>query len=171
MLHLIRVMMRRFGSDERGAMLVEMTLITPLMLVLSAGVFEFANLFEKKLLIEAGLRDGARYAARCSPFNDATCLTRAANIAATGSYNCGGNCSIARRVSGWLPSAVTVDPDFLVLASKDGSGNLLYRSTMANVYTVKVSTSFTYTGFSLLAYLGLSPIVLTGFQEERYIGW
>src|SRR5262245_51142307 len=137
LLRIVRMIMNRFGRDERGAMLVEMTLITPLMLALSAGVFEFANLFEKKLLIEAGLRDGARYAARCSPFNDATCLTRAANIAATGLYDCGGNCTIARRVSGWLPSAVTVDPDFLVLASRDVNGNQLYRSSMTNVYTVK----------------------------------
>ena len=60
---------------------------------------------------------------------------------------------------------------FCPSASRDGSGNQLYRSSTANVYTVRVSTSFTYTGTSLLAYLGLSPIVLSGAQEERFIGW
>ena len=47
-------------------MLIEMTLITPLMLAISAGVFEFGNLIQQKLLVEAGLRDGARYASRCN---------------------------------------------------------------------------------------------------------
>ena len=49
--------LKRFRREERGAILVEMTLITPLMIVLSAGVFEFGNLIHQKLLIEAGLRD------------------------------------------------------------------------------------------------------------------
>jgi Flp pilus assembly protein TadG len=161
-------MLRTFRSDERGAMMVEMTLITPLMLALSAGVFEFGNLFQKKLLIEAGLRDGARYAARCRPFNDATCLARAANIAVTATVDGTGTA----RVAGWTAGSVTVNPAFLTIAvTVDGSGNQNYRSQAANVYTVRVSTSFTYTGTSLLSYLGLSPIVLTGAQEERYIGW
>jgi Flp pilus assembly protein TadG len=149
-------------------MMVEMTLITPLMLALSAGVFEFGNLFEKKLLIEAGLRDAARYAARCRPLNDATCIAVAAKIAATASVDGTGTA----RVSGWAWTDVTVDPDYLTVAiAVDGDGNQNYRSTEANVYAVRVSTSFTYTGTSLLSYLGLSPIILTGAQEERYIGW
>ena len=56
----------RFRRDERGAVLVEMTLITPLMILLSAGVFEFGNFIHQKLLMEAGLNDAARYAARCN---------------------------------------------------------------------------------------------------------
>lgn len=145
-----------------------MTLITPLMIGLSAGVFEFGNIIEKKLLIEAGLRDAARYAARCRPINDAGCMTRAANIAATGTASGSG----AQRVSGWSAGAVTVDMDHLITpVTVDEDGNQNYRSTDENVYTVRVSTSFTYTGTSLLVYLGFSPLTLTGAQEERYIGW
>lgn len=48
----------RFRHDQRGAVMVEMTLITPLMLVLSAGVFEFGNLIHDKLLMEATVTDG-----------------------------------------------------------------------------------------------------------------
>ncbi len=43
-----------------------MALITPLMLLLSAGVFEFGNHDPPKLLMEAGLSDAARFAARCN---------------------------------------------------------------------------------------------------------
>lgn len=157
----------KFRQDERGAILVEMTLVAPLMLSLSAGVFEFGNLIQKKLLIEAGLRDAARYAARCRPIGTA-CSTAAANIAARGSVDETG----APRVAGWAAADVTVNPQYQTIAiTVDGSGNQNYRSSTANVYTVRVSTSFSYAGVSLLSYLGLGPITLTGAQEERYIGW
>jgi Flp pilus assembly protein TadG len=160
---------RRFRCDERGAMLVEMALVTPFMLTLSGGVFEFGNLIEKKLLIEAGLRDAARYAARCKQsFSGVDCSTVAANIAATATTDGSGTA----RVAGWAAGAVTVQPTYLAIPiTVDGSGNANYRSSDANVYTVRVSTSFTYTGVSLLAYIGFGPITLTGAQEERYIGW
>ena len=156
----------KFRQDERGSMLVEMALVAPLMLSLSAGVFEFGNLIQRKLLIEAGLRDGARYAARCRPIGTA-CSTAAANLAATATVNGTG----AARVAGWTAASVTVQPQYLTTAVVDGSGNQIYRSSTANVYTVRVSTSFPYAGVSLLSYLGLGPITLAGAQEERYIGW
>ena len=146
-----------------------MTLITPLMISLSAGVFEFGNLIHQKLLIEAGLRDAARYAARCNPaFSGLNCETIARNLAVTGTTNGSG----AARVPGWAAADVTVDRDYLTVpVTVDVDGNLNYRSTSANVYTVRVTTNFDYDGVSLLNYLGLSPITLTGSHEERVIGW
>jgi Flp pilus assembly protein TadG len=163
-------MLKRFRREEGGAILVEMALITPLMLSLSAGVFEFGNLIQKKLLIEAGLRDAARYAARCRPIGTA-CSTAAANLAVTGTITGDGTATGTARVSGWTAGSVTVQPQYQSVAAVDGSGNLIYRSSTANVYTVRVSTSFDYTGVSLLSYLGFGTITLTGAQEERYIGW
>ncbi|RWX57860.1 pilus assembly protein, partial [Mesorhizobium sp. M4B.F.Ca.ET.089.01.1.1] len=58
--------LHRFRREQQGTALVEMALIAPLMLLLSAGVFEFGNLIHKKLLMEAGLSDAARFAARCN---------------------------------------------------------------------------------------------------------
>jgi Flp pilus assembly protein TadG len=157
----------RFRREERGSMLVEMALITPLMLSLSGGVFEFGNLIQKKLLIEAGLRDAARYVARCRPIDSTACNTAAQNLAATAIVASGGTA----RVAGWTAAAVTIQPKYISTSATDGSGNLLYRSQTANIYTVRVSTSFVYTGVSLLSYMGLGPITLTGSQEQRYIGW
>jgi Flp pilus assembly protein TadG len=165
----ILTLTRRFGCDQRGTMLLETALVAPLLLALSAGCFEFANLFEKKLLIEAGLRDAARYAARCKQsFSGINCATVAANLAATATANGSG----AARVTGWTAGAVTVQPTYLTIPiTVDGSGNQNYRSSDASIYTVRVSTSFVYTGTSLLAYIGIGPITLTGAHEERYIGW
>ncbi|MDX8455534.1 pilus assembly protein [Mesorhizobium sp. VK9D] len=174
MLSALNSILRKFGREERGAVLVEMTLITPLMISLSAGVFEFGNLLHEKLLIEAGLNDGARYAARCNQAFNATlnCATYAANIAATGTYNCGGDCSIASRVPGWLPANVTVDLNYLVIpVTTDANGFQNYHSSSSTVRVVRLSTSFTYAGVSLLDYLGLGPITFSSAHEERYIGW
>lgn len=164
----------KFRQDERGSMLVEMALIAPLMLSLSGGVFEFGNLIQKKLLIEAGLRDAARYVARCRPIDDGsgTCSTRAKNLAVTGTVGGDGTTPGTARVSGWIATSVTITPKEQSTDAIDAiTGNLLYRSQTDEVYTVSVSTSFIYTGVSLLSYMGLGPITLAGEQQERYIGW
>lgn len=163
---------KQFRHEEHGSVLVEMTLITPLMIALSAGVFEFGNLIHQKLLIESGLRDAARYAARCNPDfytpSGTTCEQIAANIASTGTWDGTGGA----RVAGWGSADVTVDRGYLTIPiTVDADGNQNYRSATANVRTVRVSTSFEYDGTSLLLYLGLSPIILTGAHEERVIGW
>lgn len=166
MLIAMRDFLRKFCSDERGAVMVEMTLITPLMISLSAGVFEFGNLFQKKLLIEAGLRDAARYASRCNPsFSGLACDANAKNIAVFGRISAG-----TARVTGWAASDVIV-AYYNTTNTLNGDGTQDYRGPGANIRTVRVTTSFSYTGFSLLAYLGLSPIALAAAHEERVTGW
>ncbi|MBZ9746308.1 pilus assembly protein [Mesorhizobium sp. CO1-1-7] len=172
MLAAFSLILRRFGLEEKGAVLVEMTLITPLMISLSAGVFEFGNLLHQKLLIEAGLNDGARFAARCNQTLNPNCATYARNIAATGTYDCGGNCNVASRVTGWLPSAVTVNLNYLVIpvTTDPNTGLQNYSSSTSSVRVVQLSTSFTYTGVSLLNYIRLGPITFSAAHQERYIG-
>ncbi|ESX12642.1 pilus assembly protein [Mesorhizobium sp. M1148] len=70
----LRQITRRFRGDENGAALVEVALIVPLMLLLSAGVFELSNILNTRLLLEAGVEDGARYVARCNDSNWANAL-------------------------------------------------------------------------------------------------
>jgi len=55
---------RRQG--ERGAALVELSIVVPLIAVLGLGVMEFANYFFNYQLVQNGVRDAARYAA-CLP--------------------------------------------------------------------------------------------------------
>ncbi|MHB8571600.1 MAG: TadE/TadG family type IV pilus assembly protein [Candidatus Dormibacteria bacterium] len=52
------------GHDpQRGQAMVEFSLIASLMLLLAFGVFDFGLLFENRLAITNGARDGVRYAA------------------------------------------------------------------------------------------------------------
>ena len=163
----------RFRRDQRGAVLVEMTLITPLMLFLSAGVFEFGNLIHDKLLMEAGLTDGARFAARCNSqmYTDAglaaiNCSDIATNIAVFG--NAGGTGS--PRIKGWLKTNVTVT----IAATADCHDAVVlgvteYRSTTAQVCIVNAAGTLVYSGIGMLSLLNIGPITLNGFHQERLI--
>ncbi|MDF3214369.1 MULTISPECIES: TadE/TadG family type IV pilus assembly protein [Mesorhizobium] len=182
----IRMLLRhlnRFRGDHRGAVLVEMTLITPLMLVLSAGVFEFGNLIHDKLLMEAGLSDGARYAARCNSqmYTDAglaaiNCADIASNIAVFGKAVVGvSGVPDVPRVSGWQKSGGTSNNATMTIAASGSchnaveSGVTKYRSTTAQVCIVRADGSYPYTGVGMLAFIGIGPITLHGTHEERLI--
>ena len=174
MLRRLPALFRRFRSEERGSVLIEMTLITPLMLAISAGVFEFGNLIQQKLLVEAGLRDGARYASRCNSqmYTDyglaaVDCAANAENIALYG--NIAGTGTV--RVPGLTAANITIDianPADCVNAV-DGAGVTQYRSVTPLVCIVRATSSFDYPGVGLLNFLGIGPITLNGVHEERII--
>jgi Flp pilus assembly protein TadG len=159
-----------FGRDERGATLVEMTLIAPLMILISAGVFEFGNAIHQKMLMQAGLNDAARFAARCNSqmYTDygvsaINCADIAANIAVFGNPSGTGSA----RVSGWVKANVTVEMARCLDAVANGV--TLYRSVKPQVCVVRVRNSKPYDSVGLLAAIGIGPITLTGVHEERLI--
>lgn len=169
--------LHRFRREQRGTALVEMALIAPLMLILSAGVFEFGNLIHQKLLMEAGLSDGARFAARCNTQLYANaglvidCDDIATNIAVFG--NAAGTGSA--RISGWQKADVTVtvaDPVSNPLDchnAVDSAGVVQYRSTTAQVCIVRAAGTLDYSGVGMLSLLSIGTITLNGFHEERLI--
>lgn len=148
---------RRFGGDEDGAVLVETIIILPVMIVFLVGILEFGALLYNKIQVETGLKDAARYVARCPAVSGlgSTCdnddFIAARNLALSGSLN-GGN----PRVPGWNIDDITIttDPDPIAV---DG--------------VVQVSTSFNYPGGPLLGLINLDFIPVTAFHQERVIGW
>jgi len=155
---------KRFGQDTCGAALVEMTLVAPFMLLLSAGVFEFSNIIQTRLLLEAGVEDGARYLARCNS-DQTTCETNAKNIAVFGATAAG-----AARVTGWAASAVTIS--YVVTPIVVGNNGLAnYRSPTANVTTATLASSYAYGGTGLWGYLGFGALTLSVSHQERVFGW
>lgn len=149
--------------------MVEMTLVAPLMLTLSAGVFEFGNLIHDKLLMEAGLTDGARFAARCNSqiYTDAglaaiDCASIATNIAVYG--NVAGTGS--PRVPNWQTANVTVTIGTSCHNAVVG-GVTQYRSATAQVCIVEADGTYPYSGVGLLSLVGFGTINLTGSHQER----
>ncbi|MDG4887763.1 TadE/TadG family type IV pilus assembly protein [Mesorhizobium sp. WSM4887] len=170
----------KFRREERGTVIVEMTLVAPLMLLLSAGVFEFGNLIHDKLLMEAGLTDAARFGARCNSqmYTDVgwpaiDCAEIATNIAVYGKVSLtvvSGKVTDSPRVSGWQKSDVTVT------IGASGSchdavvaGVTQYRSVTPQVCIVRATGTYAYSGVGMLALLSIGPITLNGFHEERLI--
>ena len=154
---------RRFQGDERGAALVEVAITLPFVFLLSAGVFEFSNALNTRLLLEAGVEDAARYMARCSSDWD-TCQGLAKNLAVNGAVTSG-----SARVSGWTTGQITISKTST--AAFDGSGNLLYLSNTSTVGVVQVSTALPYNGIGFWGYLGFGTINITASHQERVFGW
>ncbi|HTJ57249.1 MAG TPA: TadE/TadG family type IV pilus assembly protein [Devosiaceae bacterium] len=155
----------RLRRDERGAALVEMTLITPFMLLLSAGVFEFSNILQTRLSIEAGIEDAARYLARCSD-TWTTCVAHAKNLAVNGVITGGG-----ARISGWTAAQIP-DPTLTPYAATNPvTGAQIYLSSTGTVNVVTVSTSHPYSGTGLWGYLGFGTLNITASHQERVLGW
>ena len=164
--------MKRFGLDQRGAVLVEMTLITPLVLTLAAGVFEFSSIIHTKLLIEAGIEDGARYLARCirRPADKPACETAAKNMAVTATTNGTGALRATGCSPAWATGAISVTyPSFLSV--DPGTGDRNYLSVDTTVEVADVSTTCQYVGTGLLSFIGFSPLTLTVSHDERILGW
>ncbi|MBZ9846816.1 pilus assembly protein [Mesorhizobium sp. CA14] len=151
--------------------MVEMTLIAPLMLTLSAGVFEFGNLIHDKLLMEAGLSDGARFGARCNSqiYTDAglaaiDCAAMATNIAVYGKPT--PTQTDVPRIAGWATANVTVTIGTGCHNAVVG-GVTQYRSTTAQVCVVEADGTYPYSGVGLLSVIGIGTINLTGSHQER----
>lgn len=147
-----------FIHEEAGAILAEALLVIPVVTIFAAGVIEFGNVFWQRHQMENGVRDAARYWARCR--SGYTCsATVAKNIALYGSHS---SSSGQVRVPGWTdPSLVTLQPatpaDFPLKTT--------------NYSAVIVTGSLTYSASPLFALLQIPPITITVRHEQRYIGW
>jgi Flp pilus assembly protein TadG len=53
---------RRFRSGERGAELIELALVLPILLILVAGIVDFGFLFQRWEVVTNAAREGARVA-------------------------------------------------------------------------------------------------------------
>jgi uncharacterized RDD family membrane protein YckC len=140
--------------DQSGAVLAEAIIVIPFVTLFSVGILEFGNMFWQKEQIEVGLRDAARYVARCQTNVSfaAACniATAAPNIAFYGTPAPGDDDGL--RVPGWGP-----DLGDITIMSAGG--------------VIRASTSHVFVNSPLFGWLGLDAITITAFHEERYIGW
>lgn len=144
--------------DERGAALVEFTLLAPFLLVLGLGMSEFGRFLYQYQLVLDGLRDGARYLARMQDPTDTTKQTSAANLAATGTIDGTG----ADRVDGWAAADVTFN---IVNVANSGGA---YRGDDP-IQVVQATTTFDYADVGFLSALSLPALSIDATYEQRAI--
>ncbi|MBZ9697027.1 MULTISPECIES: TadE/TadG family type IV pilus assembly protein [unclassified Mesorhizobium] len=165
MLITLKQFLRRFHKDEQGAALVEVAIVTPFVLLLSAGVYEFSNIFNTRLLLEAGVEDASRYMARCSSDWD-TCSGLAKNLAVNGAITNG-----SARITGWTTGQVDIRKAQTIQAIDATTGTQLYLSSTGTVIVVEVSTAYPYPTLGLWSYLGFGNLTLSVLHQERVFGW
>ncbi len=154
---------RRFRGDERGASLLEMTLLTPVLIMLAAGVFEFGRLLYQHGLIETGVRDASRYLSRFS--NPAPREADAIDLAINGRI--GGS---TKRVSWWNTGDIIITYSTVANPIDGATGERTYRGPDP-IRVVRVTTTATYPGFGMLGVMGFGSGVTVGFyHEERVVG-
>jgi Flp pilus assembly protein TadG len=56
----LRTLIRRRAGTERGAELIEMAIVTPILLLILAGIFDFGFLFRSWQVVTNAAREGAR---------------------------------------------------------------------------------------------------------------
>ena len=142
-----------FRGDEEGSALIEAAILTPLLIVLFVGVFEFSWFFYQQHLVVIGLHDAVSYLARsadpCNPTSRVwkTKQEHAKNLATSGTIKGG-----PPRVRGWLPAMVKLQ---CTKVDNPIEMNGLSRYRDSSVYTVAASTEF------------LSAEVLPGSQSTH----
>jgi Flp pilus assembly protein TadG len=170
---LVLARMTALWGDCDGSALVEATIITPFLLTLLLGVFEFSWYFYNQQLVVAGLRDAARYMTRIelTNGNGDPCAQKdqngvlytadAANIATTAQPAGGGSA----RVSGWNPADVTIS-----CLSSAALDNDRYADGSTSMTIIDVTTSFADPSLGLFPALGLKAPLLSFSHQERFIG-
>jgi Flp pilus assembly protein TadG len=152
--------------DTEGSVVLEAAVAIPVLIPLVFGALEFAWYFQKRQLVESGVRDAARYLARTapdttpptSPCDNATFVANAQNIAVTGVVSGG-----TARVPGWTVGSVDITcPEF------DNSG-AAYQGA-STIYRVRVFTSFPDPALGFFGILNLTAPNLWALHIERSIG-
>ena len=152
--------------DAEGSVLVEATILTPFLVTLMFGLFEFSWYFHKQQLVESGVRDAARYLARVAPDGTNPCTlatpvdfaARARNIAVTGLASGG-----TARVPGWTTGNVTLS------CAAFGNSGAAYEGG-PTIYLITASTDFADPALGFFGLLGLTTPNLSASHIERSMG-
>lgn len=159
-------MIRHFVRQDLGTVLTETIIAVPLLTILAIGMLEFGNILWQRHQMEVGVRDAARYWARCRPtvptatgtadfmpceIDIAKNIAFFGNPAGTGPW----------RVPGWDGS----ETEHLEITPTTPPGV----PTATDV--VQATGQFDYRGSPLIGALNLGTITLSYTHEQRYIGW
>lgn len=153
------------SSEDEGGSLLEMTVVTPVLLAMALGIFEFGNAIYQYHLITAGVRDAGRYLAGLAT-RDAATREDAKELAVYGALN-----GTDKRVKWWSTGDIGVRYCIDGVQEGDPAPDCPCDADLGlrgGTYKVCVSTTVGYADLGLLDYYGLGPITITTAHEERY---
>jgi hypothetical protein len=148
----IREHLAVFFAEQRGVAMTEAIVVVPFLTFFAVGVLEFGALFWQREQIETGLRDAARYMARCR-HDTATCELTAQNLAYYGT-------------SGWT----TPQPPPLRAPGWNAAESLITFNTATTASGQQIITARTAHDLAnspLLGYFGIDEISISASHSQR----
>ena len=163
---------RDVAADESGAVAVEVAIATPFLVLLTAGIVEYGSMMYSAQLLQAGVRDAARYLATLPGLPTAPAAARqqaearARQLAVTGTVASGGR----PRVQHWTADEAGVAIAYAAVANpRDAATGLrAYRGDDA-VYVVRVTGRIDHPGIGLLQAIRVGPVPVNAVHEERHV--
>lgn len=156
---------RRFAKNEDGVVLIETLLASPVLLILTFGILEFGNLMWQRQQLQVGVRDAARYWARCRPNQTlpgggtATYMSCSQQIARNIAFYGNPNGTGPLRVPGWdNASEITILP-------------LVPDTTPDDTDLVTVTGRFAYDSSPVFGAMFSNVIFIEYWTQTRYLGW
>jgi len=150
----IRTCLAGFFAEQGGVAMTEAIIAVPFLFIFAVGVLEFGALFWQREQIETGLRDAARYMARCR-HDTATCEGTARNLAYYGT-------------SGWAgdePPPRT--PDW----NADNSAIDFTSEAVGAQVIVTATTTHSLLNSPLIDAFPIGTISITANHNQRVMGW
>ena len=156
---------RRLAAHRAGSAAAEMVLVMPVLLTLMFGAFELGNYFLSEHVVQKGVRDAARYAARlpissypaCVPTSTAEQQIR--RVARTGDPD-----GTTQRINGWTSDATVT----VTVACSTGTYQGVFTESPIGTAVVTVSASVPYP--SLFGVIGLgNPSLSLNAQSQAAV--
>jgi hypothetical protein len=131
--------------------MTEALLAVPVLTLLAIAILELGVLFLERQAVQTGVRDAARYLARCLPDTGRCSVAVARNIAFHGTLDGSG----PLRLRGW-----------------SGEGGLVLVSALPPTDGIlRVEGRFDHGGSPLVGVLDLPALSITYPHAERWMGW
>jgi hypothetical protein len=161
-----------FCRNDRAAAVVELTLVLPFLILITAGLSEFGLMVSQQQVIPKSVRDAARYAAR-TPVTFKTCplngqpewgalVTDTQNVALRGSVSASAPLLISTFNNASMVTVADSCAPAGTFLSTAGGGN--------DIPVITVTATVPYAGIGFLAFLGLSTFNLTAAHAEMWTG-
>lgn len=155
----------RFRTSEQGAILVEALIAFPVVTLFAAGVLEFGYVFWERQQLQAGVRDAARYMARCNDEALAAnvCSEATARQIAFNYFDARSG-TVRQRINGWN----STDPNALVFTRTVTSVSQLSEGRFVDI---TVEGTLLHRESPLFVLLNLDGVPITYTYSMRYLGW
>lgn len=152
-----------FRRDERGAVFVEGLIALPVITIFAAGIFELGNVLWQRNQLQVGIRDAARYVARCPDPNSGTSACdweTARAIAFYGKPAVTVGANEFPRVPGWPGSQTAAEAISFVYLDAPGD----------TVQRIRVTGTHNYPMSGWVGATGIPSITLEYSHVQRIIG-